>query len=217
MKVKKPLVSIMLILSGILLGALLWSAVFTLTGFSLFGRNQKSTASADEAGNAALITLAYTVLEHIRDEDFLALSQVVHPESGVVFTPYATVNLSTDRRLGADQVAVLNTDTNIYIWGVYNGSGEPIELTPAEYFKQFIPAESCLKASVLGVDQIVRSGNALENITDELPDVKFVDFHIPANQGSSLEDYDWSSLKLGFEEFEGRLWLIAIVYSKWTA
>jgi len=217
MKVKKPLVSIMLILSGIILGALLLSAVFALTGFSLFGRNHNSSTSGDEAGNAALITLAYTVLEHIRDEDYQALSQVVHPEAGVVFTPYATVNLSTDRRLGADQIAVLNTDTNIYIWGVYNGSGEPIELTQAEYFKQFIPAENCLKASIIGVDQIVRSGNALENITDELPDVKFVDFHMPASPGTSMEDYDWSSLKLGFEEFEGRLWLIAVVTSKWTA
>ena len=217
MKVKKPLVSTMLILSGILVGALLWSAVSALTGFSLFGRNHKNAAPADEANNAALITLAYTVLEHIRDDDFHALSQVVHPESGVVFTPYTTVNLSTDRRLSADQIAVLNTDTNIYIWGVYNGSGEPIELTPAEYFMQFVPADSCLKASIIGVDQIVRSGNALENLTDELPGVKFVDFHIPASQGTSLEDYDWSSLKLGFEEYEGRLWLTAIVFSKWTA
>jgi len=217
MKVKKPLVSIMLILSGILLGALLWSAVFALSGFPPLGKRYNNSTSAEETSNAALITLAYTVLEHIRDEDFLALSQIVHPESGVVFTPYTTVNLSTDRRLSADQIAALSTDSNIYIWGVYNGSGEPIELTPAEYFMQFILAENCIKSSIIGVDQIVRSGNALENITDELPDVKFVDFHIPSSQENSQEDYDWCSLKLGFEEFEGRLWLIAIVSSKWTA
>jgi len=164
-----------------------------------------------------LTSLAYGVLENIRDNDFIALSQIAHPEYGVVFTPYATINLSTDRRFSAEQLAILNLDTHSYIWGVYNGSGEPIELTVAEYFNRFIPAGDYLDASVVGVNRIVKSGNALENITDVFPDVKFVDFHIPGGDRDTPDEYSWSSLRLGFEEYESTLRLVVIVHSAWTA
>jgi len=205
-------------LSGVIAGALITSAVYAISGFSIFGeaqsRTQRENIPVDNTVNADLTMLAYTVLENIRDGDFSALSRVVHPEFGVVLSPYATINLSTDRRFSADQIAILDTDTNIYVWGVYNGGGEPIELTPADYFREFVPAAEHLEAAVIGINQIVRSGNALENITDVFPNVKFVDFHIPGGEPS--EEFDWSSLRLGFEEYEGNLRLVVIVYSKWA-
>jgi len=217
MKTKKLFIPIILVLSGVVAGVLVWSAVFAFTGFSLFGGLARKSESSDATRNADLTALSYNVLEYIRDDDFVALSQVVHPEFGLVFTPYATIRLSTDRRFGADQIATLNTDDTVYIWGVNNGSGEPIEMTPSEYIEQFVAAGDYLEAPVIGVNQIVRSGNALENITEVFPDVKFVDFHLSGTEGDMLEDYDWSSLRLGFEEYEGNLWLVVIVNSRWTA
>jgi len=184
------------------------------TGFYIFGESPKQTIPVDEAESADVVMLAYTVLEYIKDSDFVALSHVVHPEYGVVLSPSATINLATDRRFSVDQIASLDTDTNVYVWGIYNGSGEPIELTPFEYFTDFIPAAEHLKAPVIGIDQIVRSGNALENITEIFPNARFVDFHIPG--GESAAEYDRSSLRLGFEDFDGYLRLVFIVYSKWT-
>jgi len=161
-----------------------------------------------------LTRLAYSVLAYIKDEDFLALSRVVHPEFGVVFSPYATINLTTDRRFNESQIAALGTDTTVYVWGVYNGSGRPIQLTPAEYFVEFVPAADHMDAVIIGINQVVRSGNALENMTDIFPNVQFVDFHIPGNEPA--EELTWSSLRLGFEEYNGNLRLIAIVYSAWS-
>jgi len=217
MRIKKPLVPILLILNGVIVGVLISSAIFAFTGYSLFAGTPRNVVPSDATGNTALTALAYSVLEQIRDDDFLALSQVAHPELGVVFTPYSTINLSTDRRFSADQIAMFDTDTTTYMWGVYNGSGEPMLLTPTEYFELFIPAESCLNASVIGVNQLVRSGNALENIADVFPNALFVDFHMPGSQEDTPEDYDWSSLRLGFEEYEGELRLVIIVHSRWTA
>ena len=219
MKRKTHLLIIALILSGILAGILICSAISALTGFSLFSGKPKDTASAGTQQNAELITLAYRALENIRDGDFYALSQIVHPEFGVVFTPGATINLVTDRRFGAEQIAVLGADgadEEIYIWGVHNDSGEPIELTPSGYIEQYVSAGEFLEASVIGVNQVVRSGNALENITDVFPDVVFVDFYLSVNVKESQEEYDWSSLRLGFEEHKGDLRLIVIVHSTWT-
>ena len=219
MKRKPHILIIALILSSILAGILICSAIFALTGFSLFSRAQEECLSDGTQQNAELVVLAYRVLENIRAGDFYALSQVVHPEFGVVFTPGATINLATDRRFGVEQIAALGadeTDEVIYIWGVHNDSGEPIELTPSEYIEQYVSACDFLEASVIGVNQVIRSGNALENITEVFPDVVFVDFYLSVNGKESQEEYDWSSLRLGFEEFDGDLRLIVIVHSTWT-
>ena len=203
-----------MILCGIIAGALIISAINFYTGFSIFGNNRDNDVSADDPPGAELTRLAYSVLKYIKDEDFLALSRIVHPEFGVVFSPYATINLTTDRRFNDTQIAALGTDTTVYVWGVYNGSGRPIELTPAEYFSQFVSAADYMDAVIIGINQIVRSGNALENMTDVFPNVKFVDFHIPGNEPA--EELEWTSLRLGFEEHNGNLRLIAIVYSAWS-
>jgi hypothetical protein len=216
MKARKLIISITLVVCGIFAGILIWSVIFAFTGFTLFRDSLKERISDDISQNTALAKLAYSVLEYIRDDDFLALSHVIHPESGVVFSPYTTVNLATDRHFSADQIATLGSDTNIYIWGIRNGSGEPIELTPAEYINKYIQASAYIDASVVGINQIIRTGNALENITEVFPNVKYVDFHLPGSEGDAPADYTWSSLRLGFEEYEGNLRLIVIIHSKWT-
>jgi len=213
-RIKKTIIPIVMILSGVIVGIFIPRVIYELTGFSLFGGAQSSIVSVEDAENADITMLAYTVLDYIRDEDYRALSRVVHPEFGVVFSPSATINLTTDRRLNPQQVAALASNTSIYIWGIYNGSGEPIELTPAEYFAMFVPAASHLNSTIIGINRIVRSGNALENILDVFPNVKFVDFHLPGSE--QAEEFDWSSLRLGFEEYHNELKLVVIIHSRWT-
>jgi len=207
-----------MVLGGIIAGVLVASTFFFVTGLSVFGTplatSQSETVSVQDAENAEITMLAYRVLEYIRDDDFISLSYIVHPEKGVVISPYATINLSTDRQFSVEQIATLDTDTNIYVWGVINGSGEPITLTPEEYFEKFIPAADHMDAAVIGINQVVKSGNALENITEIFPNVSFVDFHIPC--GKPADESDWRSLRLGFEEYNGYLRLIAIVYNTWS-
>jgi len=212
--IKKPLIPILLILGGIIAGVFISGLIYMFTGYYIFGESPRKTIPIDEAESADVVMLAYTVLEYIKDDDFVALSHVVHPEYGVVLSPYATINLATDRRFSAEQIAVLGTDTNVYVWGVYDGSGEPIELTPAEYFAVYIPAAEHLKAPIIGINQIVRSGNALENINDVFPNAEFVDFHIPGSEAAA--EFDWSSIRLGFEEYDGYLRLVFIIFNKWT-
>ena len=211
---KKPLFLVVMILCGVITGAIIANAIFALTGFSLFDGNQRRTVPVENAVGADMTVMAYRILEYIKDDDFTALSKVVHPEYGVVLSPYATINLATDRRFSAEQIASLDSDTNIYVWGVYNGRGEPIELTPVDYFAEFVPASDFFDAKIIGINQIVRSGNALENITDVFPNVQFLDFHLSSEE--LMEEFAWSSLRLGFEEHNGYFRLVAIVYSKWT-
>jgi len=212
---RKPLPLIIIALSGIITGILIAGMIYTFTGFSIFGSYQRKTVAIDEAESANMTMLAYRVLEYLKDDDFTALSYVVHPDYGLVFSPNATINLSTDRRFSVEQTAALGNDNYSYVWGVYNESGEPIELTPAEYLDKFVSAADFYNAPVIGINHIIRSGNALENITEVFPEVQFIDFHIPGSEAA--DDLDWRSLRLGFEAYNGYFRLIAIVYSTWAA
>jgi len=213
---RKPIPGAIFIIIGMISGVAAASAIFAATGFSIFGERRGNAPGSDGINNAHLTALAFEVLGHIKDSDFESLSEVAHPDFGVVFSPSATINLSTNMRFSAEQIALFSTDGNIYVWGTHNDTGEPIRLTPAEYFAQFVFSSDYFNASILGIDRIIRSGNALENISDEFPGIRFVDFHIPDADRGTQDDLDWSSLRLGFEERDERLWLTVIVHSTWT-
>lgn len=167
------------------------------------------------AQNSYLVEKAYDTLKAIKDGDYAALAGTVHPEYGVVFSPYATISLSSNKCFTKSQVANFAADANTYVWGVYDGSGDPIELTPAEYFARFVHNKEFARAPLIGVNYIVKSGNALENITEVFPGVRFVDFYLPGDD-KSADGHDWNSLRLGFEEYAGALRLTVILHSEWT-
>ena len=214
---KKPLLYTLSILAGVIAGVLIWGAVSAATGISLFNRNPASPVVPEEMNNAELTALAYSVLNNIRSGDYTALSLVAHPELGVVFSPCATINLSTNKRFLPDQIVTFGTDTQRYVWGVYTTDSKPIELTIAEYFAEFILDRDYSSASMIGVNRVVRSGNALDNITEIFRGAKFVDFHVPGIEDDDGEEHQWSSLRLGFEEYNGELRLTIILHSQWTA
>ena len=213
---KKLMPRVLPILAGLIAGVVISGVLFWATGFSFFGASREKPLSSEKVNNEELTALAFDILRVIKAGDYGSLSRSVHPALGVLFSPCATITLTTNKCFRADQVAAFGTDTNSYVWGVYSASGEPIEMTPVEYFARFVFDRDYTTASVIGVNHVVRSGNALENITEELPDVMFVDFHIPCGDKSAIEDPNWSSLRLGFEEHEGAMFLTVIMHSELT-
>ncbi len=161
------------------------------------------------ATDGELTEYARGIIAAIASREYGVLSSVVHKDFGVIFSPYSTVSLTTDRCFTAQQIADFGSDDVKYIWGVYNVSGEPIEMTPAEYFDEFVFDADFTKCENFGVDEILRTGNALENITEVFPDARFVDCYMPDGD-------NWNSLRLVFEEKDGQLWLTAIVHSEYT-
>ena len=212
---KKASSRVLYISLAVIAGILICSAIFTTTGFSIFNGILEKPETTSGGSNAELVTLAYNVLGYLDDGDYNALSTIAHPEYGIVFSPYATINLFTNKCFQANQIAALGSDNTVYVWGVINGSGEPIEMTPADYFAEIICAGNYIDSSIIGINHIVKTGNALENIT-EIPGIQFVDFHLPGNDHDPAEDFEWRSLRLGFEDYEGSLRLTLILNSKWT-
>ena len=213
---KRTYLYILFILIGVIIGIVISNVLLITTGYSLFSNAINQPKPDVVKNNANLTKLAYTVLGYISTGDYYALSRVVHPQLGVMFSPCAEVSFETNKCFQADQIAAFGSDRTAYFWGVHDGNGEPIEMTPENYFSQYVLAKDYSSAPIIGINRINKSGNTLENMMEKFPDIQFVEFHIPGVERDSTEDFSWSSLRLGFEEYEGELWLTLVLNSKWT-
>lgn len=162
-----------------------------------------------------LLQSAAQAAQALHDKDYEALSQLVHPDRGVTFTPYSTVDPKTDLTLTAQQIRELEQDTTRYTWGYEDGRGESIQMTMSEYFARFVFDADYTQAPKVGVDQIITSGNALENLTEAYPDCHFVDFCYPSRDPAN-EGLDWCSLKLVFLGEKTSWYLVGVVHGEWT-
>lgn len=171
--------------------------------------------SLDAKDNFPLLNTACAVCRALKDQDYRYLSTFVHPERGVTFTPYSTVNFDTDRTMSAEEIADLTADTEVHTWGYLDGRSQLIELTNAEYFSQYVFHVDYTQAPEIGVGTVMTSGNALENVSEAYPGCRFVDFSYPLLKEDNL-GMDWCSLKLVFEPGETCWQLVGIVHGQWT-
>lgn len=165
--------------------------------------------------NLSLLSTACAVNRCFRQQDWLALSGYVHPERGVTFTPYSTVDTAGDLKFTADQIKALAQDQTVYTWGFEDGRGDPIQMTALEYFQRYVYDRDYTQVPQIGVDRIMTGGNALENLAEAYPGCRFVDFSFPSADPVN-DGLDWSSLKLVFQPGEECWYLVGVVHGEWT-
>ncbi|WP_297288913.1 hypothetical protein [uncultured Flavonifractor sp.] len=169
----------------------------------------------DPNDNTILLDRGGQVLEALKAKDYAALSLLIHPEKGVMLTPYSTVDPIRDNVLSRAQVSQLAGDEQYYTWGLADGSGNPISCTPAQYFERYVFNTDYTEAPKVGVDTILASGNALENVVEAYADARFVEYYFPGID-PALEGFDWCSLKLVFEVWNNDWYLVGMIHSEWT-
>jgi len=85
----------------------------------------------------ALAPIAPIVISALRDKDLTTLAQFVQPEVGITFSPYPSSG-GAPLTFTPAQVEQLLQDQTKYLWGHYDGSGLPMELTFEEYYPRYI-------------------------------------------------------------------------------
>ncbi len=154
-------------------------------------------------------------LQALKAKDFAALSASVHPDKGVRFSPYAFVDGANDITFSPAQVAGLADDSEIYLWGAYDGSGEPIELNFADYYSKFILSHDFTQAKEVGENEIQGSGNTTNNLSEAYPAAQFVEYHFPGFD-PQYEGMDWESLRLVYENIDSQWYLVGVIHDQWT-
>ena len=169
----------------------------------------------DPLDNFPLLGSACAVNRAIQQGSWSALAAYVHPELGVTFTPYSTVEPDSDLTFTAEQIKGLAQDQTVYTWGFEDGRGDPIQMTMLQYFERYVYNYDYTQAPQIGIDRVITGGNALENLAEAYPGCRFVDFSFPSTDPVN-DGMDWSSLKLVFQPSETRWYLVGIVHGEWT-
>ncbi len=178
--------------------------------------NMEETPAVSEEDRVRIVKeRADKALELIKAYDMDGLSEMVHPEKGVRFTPYGYVDLKNDLVFTKEEVAKLGTDTKKYVWGSYDGTGDPIGLTFADYYKQFIYDVDFVNAEKTSVNERLGKGNSIDNSAEVYKDAYVVEYHF-SGFDTKYEGMDWKSLRLILSEYDGTWYIVGIIHDQWT-
>ncbi|HRI27488.1 MAG TPA: hypothetical protein PK239_02350 [Chitinophagales bacterium] len=180
-------------------------------------QNQTTPSPPDSAAvQKEVLERANEALTLLTNNQTQQLATLVHQVKGVRFSPYAYVQPDKDRVFTANEVAALATNKQLFLWGEYDGSGDPIRLSFSDYRKKFITDKDYLNQSdSIGFNQIIGTGNSLNNRTEVYANAQMVEYY----QSGKHPDYggmDWGSLTLAFEQHNGQWYLVAVIHNCWT-
>jgi len=150
----------------------------------------------------------------LKNKDMDTLSAMAS-ESGVRFSPYSNINKTSDVVLEPIVLQNAYILSRTFVWGSYDGSGEPIDLPYGQYYDKFVYDKDFLNASQIKFNEIIGQGNTINNLKESYPDAEFVEYHFPGFD-AQYEGMDWESLRLVFEKKDGNYYLIGIVHDGWT-
>ncbi|GEM_PF-323475 len=154
-------------------------------------------------------------IQAIKEKDMKKLAEIVHPVKGVRFSAYSHIDTGSDLVFTKEQLPSLLESEVVYAWGAYDGTGDPIKLTFAQYYDKFVYDRDFAKAEKVGFNKIQQEGNTIVNIKEVYPEGKFFDFYF-SGFNPDYEGLDWASLRLVFEEYNGQWYLVCIAHGQWT-
>lgn len=134
----------------------------------------------------------------------------------IFFSPYAYVDTSSIVKISTDELDEVFASGNKQVWGVQDGTGDPIKLTFDEYLDRFINDFSLMDTSEVSYMLVKKPktyGNEVHNIQELYPEAIFVEVHKSADDDMGM---NWRSLILVLQNDNGELKLLGIVHNEWT-
>lgn len=162
----------------------------------------------------ALGERAQAAVGALKARDWAKLSAMAHPDKGVRFSPYAHVD-QKDLVFTAEQLKTLYAEKRLYDWGTFDGSGEPIHLSFADYYQRFVYDVDFAAAPKVGYNEAFGKGNTIDNSREFYPQAVVVEYHFPGFD-PKFEGMDWKSLRLVFEQKDCTWYLVGIIHAQWT-
>jgi hypothetical protein len=174
---------------------------------------KQPTAVASE--DSLLLAVSKDILTAIKDTNYNQLVSYIHPTQGARFAPYGYIDTSENRVVQAGELLSLFHSNKKILWGSFDGTGDPIMMTAANYFKRFVYNVDFLNAPDKAANRFIGGGNSLNNIEKVYPGASFTEFHFKGFE-KKYEGMDWASLRLVFKKENNTYYLIAIVHDEWT-
>jgi len=156
--------------------------------------------------------VADRILSALSEADYSTLSKFVHKKRGLHFAPYAYLH---DGQQVLDKETLHEGDTStVRVWGSFDGSGDPIELTWGDYHNRFVFDKDFDAADKIEFQVFSSFGNSLNNLRDYFNGSYNMSYYVEGTE--QYGGMDWAQLKLVFDVIDGHLYLIALVHDQWT-
>lgn len=180
------------------------------------GRADGQTAAlAPAEAERAVAGRAREAMAALRGKGLRRFSSFVHPTQGVRFSPSAYVDAGHDLRFTARHVSTFFSDTTRYTWGLADGTGEPIQLTFAEFYRRHLNDRDYSSAPQVSYNRTLGRGNTVNNATAVYPGAVIVEYYFPGTD-PNFGGLDWESLRLVFQR-QGTAWyIVGIIKDHWT-
>ncbi|MCJ8154913.1 hypothetical protein MKJ01_14175 [Chryseobacterium sp. SSA4.19] len=162
---------------------------------------------------SALKQINEAIVQLLKDKNYRKLADFIHPEKGVRFSMYAFVNPAEDKIFSRDEFIRYQPTKTIFTWGAMDGSGDLYKATLNDYLNKWVYSKDFATAQV-SLNEFQGSGNSLNNLTKIYPKADFTENFIKGSEGNP--EMDWKCLRLVFEEFKGKYYLVGIVNDQWT-
>ncbi len=165
----------------------------------------------------ALIHQATAIQMNLSQGNFNNIAQYIHPKKGVQFSMYAYIQPKKDKRFSRQQFLTYLKKSKIkFTWGEYDSIEKKLITTLPKYLTEWVEAKK-FDNGIVSVNDFKGFGNSLNNLEKIYPHNKgyqMVEFY---DKGSKKYDgMDWRVMRLVFEEYQGRYYLVAIVTDMWT-
>lgn len=161
------------------------------------------------------LLVAENVLKTVKEKNFEAFVEFVHPTEGVRFSVSAVINVKTDKLLYKEQILDLNKSKKKTKWGIHEAIGDPINLNISDYFSQYFYDVDYLKSAKKELNKTTPNPSSPSNIKEIYPNSNFVEFYY-AGDGDKNSGLDWKNLTLIFKNEGEKAYLIGVVHSEWA-
>ena len=167
--------------------------------------------------DSILLRLTNNILVALKNKNYMAFANNIHPVSGIRFSPYGYVDTLSHLRFSREKFIATAKDDNqeMIDWGKFDATGDPIKMTLNNYLQRFVYDVDFVRPEKRTVNDFIGAGNSLNNLLSVYKDCDFTESYFSGFE-KKYAGMDWKSLRLVFKERNGKFFLIGIVHDEWT-
>ena len=173
-----------------------------------------ATPISTDISQQTLKQQALRIQRALANKDFARITDDIHPTRGVRFSMYAYVRPESDKVFNRAQYAQYLQQSDIrFTWGEKDGTGDLLITPLPTYLDTWVDGKKFNDVNI-SVNKITNNGNSINNLKDIYQNSDVVEFYYKGTE--EYAGMDWRVLRLVFDEYQGKRYLVAVINDQWT-
>ena len=180
-------------------------------------KNIQDSIQLVQRKDSILLKTTQTILTLLKNKNYPAFANYIHPVEGIRFSPYGFVDTAHDIKLSKQKFIneAGQSIQDMIVWGEFDGTGDPIKMTLNNYMQRFVYDVDFVKPEKRSVNEFIGGGNSLNNLELVYKNCDFTESHF-SGFDKKYGGMDWKSLRLVFKVRNRKFLLVGIVHDEWT-